>query len=411
MFGFSFRHKRAALGIAVSLVVLLFSGGLGLVSGASFTGGNHPPINIASDDGFTGCACVSGGTGMPSDPFIIGPWTIMATSSAPGVTIAGVTKSFTLLHITVHGTTTNDGIALMNVKGLSSTGQHLDSIQAANIDGARVGISLTNVVGVTITGNSVNNNFAWGIMLSKSHDNTVTFMTVAHNGLANPDSRELPDALDVFLGHELGGGVLFMNSHDNELSHSQLSEDAYAGFVLVSSDHNTITDVHSRYPDYYGSVLQDSSHNMIDGIDMQTADFVGLLVRGGGFNIIVNSDFSANGPIGNEIRLGIVPYYVSGIYLGWGTHDNVIMSDHSNNGNTGPGLVVDDGRVMNPVPSPVQNVNPFNNVRGNDLGVVPPGSAFDVGATTTAGSRNSFCGNSFASSYGTGTVDPNAACP
>ncbi len=417
-------NKKLAMALVATLLVL--SGGFvntGL--GASTTVGSHGPIMIRSDSDFTpvsaagGCKCVTAGTGTSANPFVIGPWTIMATSNVPGILIDGTTikANFTLLHITVHGTSGNDGIDLVNVNGLGPHGEHFDSIQAANIDGAANGISLTNVAGVTITGNSVNNNFLWGVRLENSRNNTVTFMTVARNGLSTPDTKAgNPESIPVFLGQHFGGGVLFLNSNHNVLSVSQLSEDAYAGFVLVRSDFNIITDVHSRYPDYYGGLLQDSSHNTISKISMQTADFVGLVVRGGGFNTIENSTFSANGPIGNEEFGLIVPYYISGLYLGWGTHDNKVTLNHSNNGNTGPGLLVDNGTIRNPIQSPAQTANPFNNPAGNDLGHVPSttlgdksNSAFDAGMPTIAGSNNVYCGNTFTNP--TAPVNPNAPCP
>ncbi len=403
--------------LAVTIATFALVSGMVFTPGfaASLTGGNHAPIIVKSDVDLTlvgstsGCACVSSGTGGPADPFIIGPWTIMATGSGPGVLIQSVTKVFTLLHITVHGTGGNDGVDIVNVNGLGPKGEHFDNILSANIDGAAIGVSLTNTSGVTIRGDSINNSQLWGIRLDHASRNTVTFMTVSHNGLSQPDSHTLPGALHVFLGHGIAGGVLFQDSANNELSVSQLSEDAYAGFVLVRSDYNTITDVHSRYPDYYGGVLQDSSFNRLDRIDMQTADFVGLVIRGGGSNLITNSDFSANGPIGPEINAKVVPYYISGLYIGWQTHDNKIRFDHSNNGNTGPGLLVDNGAVQNPVTSQVQNVNPFNNASGNDPGSVPTGSAFDAGRLAAAGTGNSYCGNAFASTNL--SVNPNAPCP
>ena len=400
--------------VATLLAILLVAAVVAPVQGASLKGGNHSPISITSDFGFTsvgsaiGCACVSDGTGSSSDPFEIGPWTIMATSSGPGVLISGVTKFFAMSHLTIHGTGVNDGIDLVNLNAVGPSGEHLDSITAVNIDGARNGIALAQVAGVSISGNSLNNNRAWGIRLLNSHDNTITFMTISHNGLLNPDSTELPESAGAFLQNEFFGGVLFMDSDHNTLSRSQLSEDAYAGFVLVRSDFNTVFDINSRYPDYFGGVLQDSSSNVLNRIDMQTADFDGLVIRGGGSNTVEFSDFSANGPIGNELKAHVVPYFVAGIYLGWGTHDNHIVFDHANRGNTGPSLVVDDGSIVNPVQTPLQDQNPFNGAGGNDPGTVPAVSAFDPGAGTAAGAGNVYCGNSFVSF--TGPTDPNDSC-
>jgi hypothetical protein len=65
--------RRAILlaGVFVCCPVVLF--------GAS---GSHSPIVIASDSDFQTCICLSGGSGTPTNPYIIGPWT--TNSLAPG---------------------------------------------------------------------------------------------------------------------------------------------------------------------------------------------------------------------------------------------------------------------------------------------------------------------------------------
>ncbi len=400
------------------IAILLASTSLVTVGrGASLTGGNHGPISITSDTDFTtvdastGCQCVSAGSGTPSDPYIIGPWTIMATSNSPGVLVQGVTKFFTLDHITVHGTGLSDGIDIFNVNApLGPQGQPQDKILAVNLDGTANGIYIKNSSGILVKGDSINNSFLWGLRLEGSHDNTITFMTFAHNGLKNPASHPVtPEVMRIFLMQDFWGGVLFLNSDHNQLTVSVLSEDAFAGFVLVNSNNNVLQDLHSRYPDYFGGVLQSSSNNKINRISMQTADFVGLLIRGGNSNRVENSTFSANGPIGPETMGQIVPYIISGIYLGWGTHDNRITQDQSNSGNTGPGLLVDNGTIINPVQSPVQTQNPLNNPQGNDPGTVPILSAFQPGQSTVAvATSNIICGNSFANFAG--VTNPNASC-
>jgi hypothetical protein len=109
------------------------------------------------------------------------------------------------------------------------------------------------------------------------------------------------------------------------------------------------------------------------------------------------------------LKVLIVPYFISGLYLGWGTHDNTIKYDSSNKANSGGGLVVDTGNIINPVQSPVQSLNPFNDPKsGNDNGTVPLESAFDPGASTKAGDGNVLCGNSFVSF--SGVSNPNVRC-
>ena len=274
--------------------------------------------------------------------------------------------------------------------------------------GARVAISLLGSQGVTVSSSTLNNNREWAVLLRDSNHNTITSLTADHNGLNNVDSDEVSGSFAVFLGQQSYGAMVFVNSDHNVLSYSQFSSDAYASFLLVGSDYNTIKYVNSMYPDYYGGVLQDSSYNTVDHTVITTSDYVGLVIRGGGFNTITHVFLAGNGPTGRELRALNVPYFTSGLYLGWGTHDNSIAHNTSNKGNTGPGLLVDPGSVLNPVQNPTQSLNPFNNANGNDPGTVPAGSAFDAGISTEAGWGNMFCGNSFATF--SGVSNPNVSC-
>jgi hypothetical protein len=397
------RSVLAALALAVPLAVPA-----SLQAFAVSTG----QLTINGDTALATCPCVSGGDGSAANPFLVASLTVVADSS-PGIVIENISrKSFTLLHATVHVTGAGDGIDVINVTTPSS-------IVHANVDsppsqGGGMGIHLLNSSNVVINGDSINSLQSWGIKVEGGVNNTVEFMNLNHNGLTNPASKDTSLAMGAGNPFLLGrsgqapGGLLLINSSGNHVHDDLLNEDAYANLELVNANDNVIgPGLVSRYPDYFGLSLEGSSGNTITDVSLQTADFDGLLVRGGGNNTILASNFSANGPIGNEWKAGVVPYFIAGAYFGWGTHDNVLQGDSSNFGNTGPSLVIDDGGVPTPPPNGQlgpQNNNPFNVLSGPNVGG-------DPGGVTVAGAETAavICGNTFKSFYSPG-LDPNAAC-
>ncbi len=370
---------------------------------ASAVSSGHIAIN--GDGGFTTCGCVSGGNGSPGNPYLIGPLTISA-DSVPAVSISNTTRSFTLLHLNVHVTGKADGILLMDVTGPAS-------IRQVNVDsppsgGGGGGVHLVRTSGVTISGDSVNSMHGWGIKVEASSHTTISFMTVAHNGLSNPDSTESADVSpNPFLAGITGdapGGVLLRGGHDNTLTDSLLNEDAYAGFELVGETRDTVSKIHVRYPDYFGGVLQSVMNSRLDGVSLQTADFDGLLMRASNGNTISNST-SANGPIGNEWNAKVVPYFIAGAYVGWGSSANRFTADNGNFGNTGPDLVLDDGTLLPAAGFVIHGVNQTAQVLNN------PSTYATLGVSMAAGSGNVVCGNSFAAGYWyPSTLNANSSC-
>jgi hypothetical protein len=73
----SLRGKRVSRAAAVALTVGVVVGVAWTVGvGAAGARGGHAPIVIASDSDFSSCRCVVSGSGSPTDPFVIGPWSI-----------------------------------------------------------------------------------------------------------------------------------------------------------------------------------------------------------------------------------------------------------------------------------------------------------------------------------------------
>jgi len=368
------------------------------------------PILIGSNSDFTfvgtggGCGCVAGGHGTASDPWMIQNITVNADKS-PGVSISGVTDSFVLSHLNIHTTDKAPGILLRSLTTQSEviriTQVNIDSPGTAALhgDAPGMGIHLQDTSNVTIDGNSINTLSGWGIRVDGGSNNIIRFMTVTHTGLANPASKDTAVLFgspgNPWLTGVTGdavGGVLLNNTSNNYVHDDLLNEDGYVGIELVNSKANTLDKINVRYPDYFGAYLQGSSNNTLTNVSLQTADFDGLLVRASNNNTIKFDTFSANGPIGNEWAADIVPYFVAGAYVGWGSGGNIIEANNGNFGNTGPDLELDDGFVPTPTASVqggvVQSFNPLNTSTGDD-----------PGGSVLVGSGNVVCGNSFATNY------------
>jgi parallel beta-helix repeat protein len=152
----------------------------------------HNPILIDDSSDFTtpssgfGCECVTGGSGAPSDPYIIEGWEIDATS-VTGIKIQNTNTNFIIRDTYVHsGGPDCNGVSLQNVTNgrIDNTtlidnfnGIYLDS--AANISIMRNNISDNNYDGVriifstniTIAYNDINSTNYLGININLSGGN------------------------------------------------------------------------------------------------------------------------------------------------------------------------------------------------------------------------------------------------
>src|SRR5579885_461784 len=297
-------------------------------------------ITIKTNQDFLSCGCVSSGTGTKTEPFIISGLTLVS-KSGPGILVdnsgGGISDYFVITGDTITGgngpPTSYPGIEFIDLNGLGEiTGS------SNTISGNEYGIYLLNSQNILIDGGSmsngatVNNNGIAGIAIVGGGHNTIQNIQVNKNGVGIPE--------DFFSG---GRGIELNSTSYNTISNVTLSEDSQAGLALFSSSYNTIL---------------------------------------------------ANGPIGNEIKAGIVPYFTVGLYLSSGASNNQFKYNYFNNGNTGGSIIVDNGVIVNAVQSPVQSNNPFNDPStGNE----PSTPIFPSGP---AGGGNTFCGNSIYTTQG-----------
>jgi hypothetical protein len=337
-------------------------------------------VVITKDSDFLTCGCVSGGSGTQADPHLISGLTIF-TDSAAGIlvdnTYGNIKEYFDITGVTIQGSGTTPssfpGVEFIKLNGLGAITGSLNTF-----NGNKYGIQLedsSNILVDGATGSTVNNNGVAGILINGGGSNTISNLTVNHNGIGIPE--------DFFNG---GVGIKLTSTTGNIVTNVVLSEDAFSGLVLSSSSSNIINGISVHYPDFYGVVIDGGFGNTIQNSTLQTADYVALWLRHGtSGNTVVANFFSGNGPTGKEKTDGIAPYFSTAVYLSSGASGNKIENNVF--GSTGGGNIIqDDGGILNVITHPLQVNNPFNDpVTGNEPSSPLPPSG-------KAGLNNTFCG-------------------
>src|SRR5713101_8713986 len=102
--------------VVLSLLIL---GGISLAPraivvqayGPTYT--SHSPIWIMGNSGFITANGVTGGSGTPSDPYVISGWDINASNVAAGIVVKDTTAPFIIRNVYVHsGGNVNAGLSL-----------------------------------------------------------------------------------------------------------------------------------------------------------------------------------------------------------------------------------------------------------------------------------------------------------
>ena len=341
-------------GLLSGFVVLVSGGVVGAAVGASASGASaRAPISIRSDADFATCGCVTSGTGSPTNPYVIGPWTINNVNGT-AVDIENVSQSFVLKNLTIAGNASpaDIGIHLKNVSGSASVAGSQTSIQKN-----RVGILVENSSGgVVLDGGGANPNGP-GIgsaagTINKNLDGAIDIENSSHVAVrgwqmsANGGDHLAPDLwvhLDPSVTNWGVGGVRLFGVTNSTIDHNAANNDTDVSYSLFDSSNNHITSNTADYPLTNNVIVSDgSSYNTISGNQFSTADFVGILIADplNGLepanyagpshdNVVANNVDHTDGPTGAELRAGIAPAFEGGIVVLNGTYDNTITGNQA----------------------------------------------------------------------------------
>ena len=229
--------------------------------GLAKTAGSHAAITIATNAGFTSCACVTSGDGTAAHPYVIGPWAINAPSEGTkGWSVkvdnstGAITDYFKIFGISSTYNDTNPAdptIWLVDVKtptlisgsradptSGNDLGMGIELDNSANISIDDVGYNKGNGTGVYIDGSanvSINNaKFKATCSLCSPHVGDGIYAVNSTNvqvgtGADCPTSASTP-CVDVT--YDDGMGVWFRNSSNSVIDHASASANDTGGYVL-----------------------------------------------------------------------------------------------------------------------------------------------------------------------------------
>ncbi len=329
------RGKSINALVLSSLLTVLFVSGINLISEEAMAYTPHAPIYIWMDGGFFPANGVTGGTGTPSDPYIIEGWEIDA-STGTGIEIYNSNAHFIIRDVYIHsGGTDYDGIYLFN----ADNGRVENALVTNNNYGIHISRSDVRVVNSNV---SLNNDA--GIRLS-SYDGAVENCEIYSNK---------------------GRGILFQFS-ENSIATGNTISNNNVGIYFFGAKNVTVTDNNIFSNKNYGTMLWASTlvsltgnsifSNEWEGIAFQGSSFVDIVdnaIVQNGYNgidtygaqwiTIVNNSITANDNHGMAIRYAdhveaigntVSSNSVDGIYFLFTNTDVIIDNDISLNGGFG----------------------------------------------------------------------------
>lgn len=226
-------------------------GMLPAASAGECNGGNHAPVLITSDAGFTAANGVVSGTGTPSNPYLIANMAINDMSLGYGLKIdnsAGtITKSFGVMCISSNwGVSTPSGgfvVAIVNIHTATTVSMVLSNSGELPNSGGLLVKGSSNIV---LSNESFNKLGADGIQLVNSDHITV----VDSKSKAAGEGLHILNSHDIVVGQtcSVGGGqgcdeftydddrgLLIDNSYNVQVIDTMTSSDDSGGILLTGS--------------------------------------------------------------------------------------------------------------------------------------------------------------------------------
>jgi Periplasmic copper-binding protein (NosD) len=227
------------------LLLAVVAAGVALVPGGPASAApslpQHSAITIASDADFTSCACVTGGSGTASDPYVIGPWKVTAPSSggwAIKVDNSGgaVTKFFRIQGLVTSFDDTTAGHALIWLVNVAHS-----AVAGLTANNDYTGVRLDSSTDITLDGINVNQMKGDGVLANSSTNITIvnSKLKAEHEGLHAVNSGVIRigvgckgnRACNAFT-YDDGRGIRLDNSHDVTVRSTDISADDTGGILL-----------------------------------------------------------------------------------------------------------------------------------------------------------------------------------
>ncbi|HLE46193.1 MAG TPA: NosD domain-containing protein, partial [Thermoplasmata archaeon] len=260
----------------------------------------HTPIVIVGNAEFTGANGVTGGSGTPSDPYIIEGWEIDGSANS-GIEIYNTDAHFVIRDVYLHSALI-DGIFLYSVQNarvenatmpLNDIGVYIQV--SSNVTVASSNISFSNLdaieldasSNITVEGNEMWINGDWGVFAYESDDLVIRNNTISSNGWA---------------GIELNLGSDRVLVQGNRVANNNI-----AGLILDQASNVTIID--NTVPDNDFNVdLTNSNDVLIRNNTVATSTSDGITITGGARLTIEENNITGNG--GGVLAVGVTALLV-----------------------------------------------------------------------------------------------------
>ncbi len=246
-------RRRLAVAIMTGLMVFAFQTFIVEIPEEVSAYTPHASIYIQGNGDFTPANGVTGGSGTPSDPFIIEGWEIYASGS-PAIEIVNTTAHFVIRD------SYTDTVYMLNLPCIYLNNVSNGAVKNVTVEDSDFGIHLYRSSNNTIANNTVADNIAMSNMHSirivESHNNKILNNRVSSNkqeGIYLYSSDNNTVANNMISDYDVG--IVLMRSHYNILTNNSLVDTGIATFGEKLEEWNThiidTTNVVNGKPVYY----------------------------------------------------------------------------------------------------------------------------------------------------------------
>jgi parallel beta-helix repeat protein len=252
--------KRGDASLILVIVVLTSAVSLSVTIPEEASAYNpHNPIYIEGNGNFTLANGVTGGIGIPSNPYIIEGWEINASTDV-GIRIVNTDANFIVrdswIYDGVGFSGVHSGIWLENVKN--------GRIENVTVERCRDGIRLDSTYHNLIANNTVRHNLQYGMNLWLSSNNTVVFNNASYNRHGFDISQGDRNSVSYNnASYNMMEGFGFSYPMRNLITYNSAWHNWEEGIYVSRGTQNTITDNYVSMNNETGILISYSNGNVV----------------------------------------------------------------------------------------------------------------------------------------------------
>jgi parallel beta-helix repeat protein len=314
------RHERF---LALFLVVLLVTAVFAVLrppwEASAYT--LRGIIYIEGDANFTAANGVTGGTGTPSDPYVIEGWEINA-SSGTGIEIRNTTAHFVVRDLYVHsGNETYEGIRFYN----ATNGR----VENNSLSNNQYGIVLGFSSNVTVIGNNVSNHTIMGLVVASTDNATVADNNISLSGydgvyVSFSDNISVKDNSFSSNGRD---GIRSESVTNGIIAGNQVTQNGAFGIsvrVVLTPTYNVTVSNNNVSGSYIGIEVDEASNSTVSGNVISGNVDDGIRIRDSTDITVLGNTVSSNGGEGMHVgwSQGVVVHHNSFVSNSLQAHDD-----------------------------------------------------------------------------------------